>query len=189
MKLLDILVDFDDTLTDFVPAWVDWLNNRYHLMLKPEDITGWDIEQFFPTLTKSQVYEPLESEYFWRTVKPKVLAVSMLRKLWDEGHRIRIVTTSHYRTLIPKMELCLFKHFDWLSWDDVIITSHKQGIKGDILIDDALHNLVGGEYEKILFTEPHNKDFDAENNGMIRANNWGEVYNFIKGIATMDERG
>ena len=49
-------------------------------------------------------------------------------------------------------------------------------VKADLLVDDAVHNLYGGDYQKILLSAPHNICFNAEQNSMIRANNWDEVY-------------
>ena len=34
-------------------------------------------------------------------------------------------------------------------------------------------------YEKILFTAPYNRDYDAEGNGMIRVHNWDEIVSVI----------
>ena len=34
-----------------------------------------------------------------------------------------------------------------LTWDQVIVTSRKQLIRGDVLIDDGIHNLEGGQYK------------------------------------------
>lgn len=71
-----------------------------------------------------------------------------------------------------------------IHWSNVIITSNKQMVRGDILIDDGLHNLVGGEYEKVLMTAPHNKDFSEEEHyGIRRVNNWDEAYNVVCEIA------
>lgn len=67
-----------------------------------------------------------------------------------------------------------------LTWSDVIVTANKQIVQGDILIDDGLHNLVGGKYEKILMTAPHNKGFNQEEKyGIHRVNNWEEAYNLV----------
>ena len=52
-------------------------------------------------------------------------------------------------------------------------------IKADILIDDAIHNLVYGDYVKILFDAPHNQGVNAEKYGIVRAKNWEEVYKII----------
>ena len=52
-----ILVDMDDTMEELLPAWVVYLNNKYHTNVNPNGITDWDIENFFPELTKEQVFE------------------------------------------------------------------------------------------------------------------------------------
>ena len=62
----------------------------------------------------------------------------------------------------------------------MIITSRKQLIRGDVLIDDGIHNLEGGDYAKILVTAPHNIDYDAEANGMIRVKDWDEILSAVE---------
>ena len=61
----------------------------------------------------------------------------------------------------------------------MIITCRKQLINGDVLIDDGIHNLEGGAYKKILMTAPHNANYNAEANGMIRVRNWKEIEQVI----------
>ena len=78
-----------------------------------------------------------------------------------------------------KMREVLFRYFPFLSWDQVIITSRKQMIRGDVLIDDGIHNLEGGEYKKILFTAPYNRHYDAEANGMARVDSWDQIIRII----------
>ena len=77
----------------------------------------------------------------------------------------------------------LFRYFPFLSWSQVIITSRKQLIRGDVLIDDGIHNLEGGAYRKILVTAPYNRYYDAEANGMIRVHNWDEIVRIIDEMA------
>jgi 5'(3')-deoxyribonucleotidase len=78
-----------------------------------------------------------------------------------------------------KMNRLLFHYFPFLSWSQVIITGRKQMIRGDVLIDDGIHNLEGGSYRKILFTAPHNRFYDAEANGMTRVHTWEEAVRII----------
>ena len=66
-----------------------------------------------------------------------------------------------------------------ISWWNVITICSKQLINADILVDDGVHNLLGGSYKKILMTASHNKAFDANANGMVRVNNWQEAYDKI----------
>ena len=150
MKKLTILIDMDDTLEDLLGAWVSYLNTQYGTNVHKEDIRQWDISVAFPSLSKTQVYEPILLDDFWKTVQPKDGAVEVVQKLISDGHRIYVVTASAYETLRTKMEDVLFRYFSFLSWGDVIIASCKQMIKGDILIDDGVHNLLGGEYTGVL---------------------------------------
>ena len=150
MRHLTILVDMDDTIENLAEAWVAYLNARHQTSTSLSDITDWDISKAFPTLTKDQVYAPLFEDTFWSWVKPMKGASETLQKLIADGHTVLIVTTSNYQTLAAKMEQVLFHYFPFLTWNDVIITAHKQLIKGDVLVDDGIHNLEGGDYFKIL---------------------------------------
>ena len=133
------------------------------------------------------MYAPLFEDDFWDCVKPIDGASETLQKLIADGHKVLIVTTSNYHTLASKMERVLFKYFPFLTWNDVIITSHKQLVNGDVLIDDGTHNLEGGNYFKILMTAQHNKKYDAEANGMFRVETWAEVYSAITLLAEEDD--
>lgn len=85
-----------------------------------------------------------------------------------------MVTASGYRTCKTKVER-LLELFPFLDWEHIIITSNKQMVRGDVLIDDGPHNLVGGEYFKILFDRPHNRSFDHVANDTLRVSTWEEI--------------
>lgn len=160
-------------------AWCKRLNKTHNLNVKPTDITDWDITKFFPTLTTEEVYEPFSSEYFWSTVKPKDGAVEYVKKLIDDGFNVYLCTTTNYRNIAPKFEHVIKRYFPYIPWKSVIVTSNKQMIKADFLVDDGVHNLEGGDYTKVLVTMPHNLSYDAETNGMIRCDDWKEIYNTV----------
>ena len=94
----------------------------------------------------------------------------------EDGHDVLIVTASTYVTIRAKAEKVLFKYFPFLTWDDVIVTSRKQLINGDVLIDDGVHNHYGGSYRKILMDAIHNRGIDASVLGSVRVMNWDEAY-------------
>lgn len=100
--------------------------------------------------------------------------------MYDEKNTIKIVTASHHRTVHAKCDYCILKYFDFLDWNDIIICSNKQLIKGNILIDDNINNLIGGEYKPILFTAPHNKNIGNELLNIPRVDNWKDCYDLIK---------
>jgi len=176
---MTILVDMDDVLEGLVGAWVDYLNLKYGTQVRAEDIVEWNVDEYFPSLTHKQVHGVLKERAFWDAVKPLHGAQEGLKRLIDAGHEVYIVTNSHYKTVAPKMERVLFKYFPYLKWSQVILTAHKQMVRGDVLIDDGIQNLEGGEYEKILMDAPHNHEYNAEANGMYRVCNWDDILNVI----------
>lgn len=180
---ITVLVDMDDTIERLIPAWVDWLNALHDTNVHPDDITEWDIHKFFPSLDKSEVYAPLYDDKFWETVKPREDAVKYLSRLMDMGFNLYICTTSNYQTIKSKLEFVINRYFPFIPWSRVITTHNKQLLNADILVDDAIHNLVGGSYKKILMTVPHNKDYDVSNDDMIRVHDWEEAFYQIIDLA------
>ncbi len=176
---MTILVDLDDTIEQLLKALVERANERFGRNASVDDVTDWSIVCAFPGITKQQILDFMRDADFWETVEPVPGAVEALKHLMDEGHEVYIVTATEYEHVAEKMKGVLFRYFPFISWDQVIITSRKQMIRGDVLIDDGVHNLEGGEYKKILVTAPYNRDYDAEANGMIRVHSWDEIIRII----------
>ena len=73
-----LLVDMDDVIENLCPCWCRWLNEHYGTNVSAEEIVDWDINKFFPELTREQIFEPLFKEEFWKTVTPKLDAIKYL---------------------------------------------------------------------------------------------------------------
>lgn len=189
MKQLNILVDMDEVLVDLLPTWIGCLNLQFGTNVDYRDISSWDICQYFPGSTEEQTWEVLGSESFWRLIEPKEGAVDYLQILLAQGHRVFVVTASHYDTVAAKIRGALIRHFPFIHWENIIITAHKQMIRGDVLVDDGIHNLIGGDYAKILMDMPHNQGIDAERYGVVRAKNWVDVCVEICRISNSIEKG
>lgn len=188
MKQLTILVDMDDTIEHLLDAWTACLNERYGLCVHANEIDNWDITLAFPSLSREQVYEVLDEDDFWGTVKPVEGAAEVLRRFQEKGHRVFIATANNYRTVPAKMEKLLFRYFPFISWSHVVIISCKQLLKADVMIDDGIHNLEGGDYAKLLVDMPHNRHYPAEENGMLRVHSWREIEQAVNRLAG-DEGG
>ena len=176
---MTILIDIDDTVERLLPSWVKWLNNKYGTSVNYQDIDEWDVSIFFPSLTKEQVFEPLHSEDFWWTVEPRKDAMKYVKKLYDEGFNLYFCTSTDYRNVRVKYEAIIKRYFPYMAWDRVIIASNKQMIKADVLVDDAPHNLEGGDFIKVLMSATHNRDYDIDEECMFRAETWREIYELI----------
>lgn len=183
MKKLTILVDMDDTIENLLDAWLNALNEKHGTRVTPDDVHSWDLHEAFPGLSAEQVYEPLFTQELWLDVRPKWDAVRFLYILQKEGHEIYIVTSSNFRTIDTKVSAILGRYFPFIPEDHVIVCSKKQMIRGDVMVDDAPHNLEGADYVKILMSAPHNRDYPAEEHGMLRVRNWREAFLFLYDLA------
>ncbi len=180
---MTILVDMDDTIEQLLKAWIRRINEKYGYSVTLDQITDWNVAAPYPGLTHHQVYNVLHEPGFWKTVEPIPGAAEGLKHFLEQGHEVFIVTATQREHLQEKMDDVLFRYFPFLTWEQVIITGKKQMINGDVLIDDGIHNLEGGAYQKILFSAPHNRSYDAPAHGMIRADSWEDVVAIIDQMA------
>lgn len=178
MTHLRILFDADDVAETLLESWVGTLNNRYGTSVSVDDVTDWDVSLAFPTLTKEQIYGVLQEDEVWANLIPMPGAQKYLQQLHDEGHELYMVTATDYRTCCVKIERIL-ELFPFLDANHIIIAHNKQMVRGDVLIDDGPHNLVNGQYFRILFDAPHNRGFNEKKYGMYRAVGWEQVYQLI----------
>lgn len=173
-------IDADDTIENLLDAWCKWLNNKYpEYNFTAADITNWDLNKHYTTLTEEQIFEPLFIDEFFETITPKPDAQKYVKKLIDDGFTVFICTNSHFGTIKAKMEHMLLKYFPYLTWDDIILIKRKSLLKLNVLVDDYPKNLIHGDYVKILFDTAHNRYIDDKQYNLLRYNNWEDIYNCI----------
>lgn len=188
MRSLTILCDADDTIEHLLPHWLADLNQTYHKNVKPEDVRFWNLALAYPDLTPEQVFEPIYTKSFWEKITPMEDSQYYLKRLIKDGHKVYILSAANFETSDAKVEK-LLKLFPFLDWTKIILAYDKQMIQGDVLIDDGIHNLKGGQYQKLLFHQPHNAEIDETQYGAIRVHSWKEIYEWISRFAKEDEGG
>lgn len=178
MKRLTILCDADDTIQELTTHWLAELNKKYNYNVKKEDVTSWDITKAYPELTPDEVLEPLYSNEFWSKTTPIDGSSYYLEKLIKDGHKLLIVTASNPETFGAKT-MKLMEMFPFLTKEQIIRENNKQRIMGDVLIDDGVHNLIGGRYKKFLFNQPNNSGFNEHDYDITRVYSWKDIYERI----------
>lgn len=178
MKKMTILCDADDTIQELTAHWIAELNRKHNYNIRKEDIKTWDMTKAFPGLTPDEVLEPLYRDEFWSRTTPIDGSSYYLEKLVKDGHKLLIVTASNPETFGAKTRK-LLEMFPFLSKEQIIRENNKQKIFGDILIDDGVHNLIGGRYKKFLFNRPNNSEFNEKEYDITRVYSWKEVYERI----------
>lgn len=177
---MTILVDFDDILNNLCEVWVQILDEKYNLSVKYTDIKEWDMTKAFPSLTAEEIYTPLSTRELWDRIKPKEYASECLQNFIKKGHEVYIVTATHPKIIPMKYEF-IQKYYPFIDYKHIITAYNKQMIKGDFLIEDAPHNLLGGDYKGILFNQPYNQIFDEQKEqNIVRINSWKDIEEVIK---------
>lgn len=188
MKKLTILCDADDTVENLLIHWIAELNKRYGLNIQKEDVHSWNLSDTYSMLKPEQVYEPIYRKEFWKQITPMEDSSYYMQKLIQDGHDLYIVTAANFETSDAKVAR-LLELFPFMSWKKIIAAYHKQMIRGDVLIDDGVHNLVNGQYYKILFHQPHNASIDEKQYGITRVRSWKEIYRIISDIVSDKSKG
>lgn len=140
MKKLTILLDMDDVLNNQNEVWVDTLNHRYGRNVTAEDITGWDMRLAFPGLNDEELYGPAYRGELVQYMMAPEDAVTYTKMWHANGHDLYVVTSTSVENADSKTQW-LFRNYPWFDRDCFIMCHHKNLIFGDILVDDALHNL------------------------------------------------
>ena len=169
-------IDFDDTINNMIETWVVWLNRMRGTSIQMSDITEWEFREKFPGLTVDEFFAPVDIPEFWDDVALKPHAAEILSKLIQDGHKVYIITSSHYKTLPYKFKRCLFAHLPFLTKENVIITYNKSLINCDLLLDDAEHNLINFKGIKVIFDAPYNRNSKVED---FRVTSWEDFYELV----------
>lgn len=175
-----ILIDMDDVIENFTEAWVKGIGEKFGYCLTSEDIKDWHIGKFYPELTTEELYSIIRDPDFWLKVEPKEDAMKYIPKL-QEHFDVYLVTATEIATAGRKLKDLIEVYFPFIDEHHIIIAHNKQMVRGDYIIDDGLHNLIGHDAFKMLYDVPHNRLPDNLENklGIYRVFSWKDIYETI----------
>ena len=87
------------------------------------------------------IYKYLAQPGFFRDLEPIAGAIEGVRALLERGHEVVIVTAAR-RGHRDKLEW-VAEHLPFLPRDNIVFTHRKELVRGELLFDDAPHNLEG----------------------------------------------
>lgn len=161
--MFTVAFDFDGVINDLPIKWTEWLSNYYDLYVEEENIKHYNMSLNFPSLSLNQILEPLTKAEFWDTVDYNSginfnEQFSRYQTLTDM--RILIVTATSPETWGVKYEHCLKRLLPDFPVENIILTSRKDLIKCDVLIDDHIENLKETSAYKVLVDASYNKNIE-----------------------------
>jgi len=174
-------LDIDGVLCDHVAGLCERIRGRYHIHLRPEMITEWDLD-FGP----SSIAEELRSAYGDRDfvlslppVRGAQAAVSAI--LQTDGLTVAAVTSRPVEAK-PATDAWLATYFPAL---DIFYTSKKETAPLDLLVDDFplfVERFAAAGRKAILFSQPWNRqdeDHLRSLAGVTIAQDWDDAVGLI----------
>lgn len=180
-----ILVDQDGTLADFEGSFLEtFRKNHSHLPHIPfeERSTFYIMDDYPPHLTET-IQEIYFAQGFFRDLPPIPGAIEALNEMRKAGFIVKICTSpiSEYKYCVEEKHAWVEKHLgrDWVR--DVILTTDKTQVKGDILIDDRpiILGHFEPEWEHVIFDAPYNREV-KDKRRLLNWADWRELLDTTK---------
>lgn len=140
-RKLTIDVDLDDTVADFFGPLLSMYNLLGSFKAQREDFVSWDLAKHAEA--PELLYTIFKAPGFFMALKPYPGAIEALRTLSDAGHDINIVTSAVTPGAYSEKAYWCQQYLPFIPLGNVNILHHKGrlGRSGDVLIDDAGHNV------------------------------------------------
>lgn len=164
---LVVKLDMDGVILDLHKRWIDAYNDKYNDTLDPEKVDHWGIEKFVKPECGEKIFDLLGKPGLFLYSDPVEGSVDGVKSLIDAGHKVVVVTANanHLASIYTEKIAWLKKHMPFIDIRDVIIAFKKQYICGDVIIDDAPHNIENDKQcgiSTVVFDAPYNKTVDAD---------------------------
>lgn len=180
-----VLVDLDSTIVHTTEAWLKVLNATFNKNITLSDLKDWeDIHRFFG---KKESKSILFSENFYKNhVKPIEGAYEFLMSINALGYDVKLLTAS------PKSN----SKIDYINenfpnvFSELIFEIDKTKVHGDIIIDDAPHNVIPHmrTHKSLGFLYNHNGTYQY--NDVLWSNpQFFRVKNYSKILEILESKG
>lgn len=148
--------------------------------LKLSDITDYYIEKFVSLQYREDFYKIFLDKRVWKNIELLPNCIETIRKLDQAKHEIWFITSTEPANINGKYKF-LQRTFPYINVRKRLITTPcKQMINVDILIDDAVHNVINAPYYSILFNYPWNVNFDdVSDDKIFRVFDWTQVESVV----------
>lgn len=172
-KPMAVGLDFDDVLAPCMQNAVDYCNKKYHMDLTIDEITSW-----LPMGTRVDIIlECFKDPEFYETQKPFEGAQAFVRKL-QEICDVFIVTAMPVNFMGIRGGT-INKYFPTIPDDHIIMTSSKNMVHLDMILDDGAHNILSTPAKyPVIMRRPWNRNLT----GILSVNNYDEFLELVKQI-------
>ena len=176
---MTILVDIDNTITNFGEMLLLANNQLHNTNYRYTDITSYDwFDKTFPN-----PWKPTEYQCFWNTVEVNPAAITAIERWIRQGYQVYLVTASHFNNMLGYKIRRTLTAFNpkLINERNIIIAQDKSSIIGDIMIDDFPGNLYSCNGNRICYAQPWNRHYI----GSLRFSDWDKINDAIQDIQSI----
>jgi 5'(3')-deoxyribonucleotidase len=140
-----ILVDIDGIITNTLPTWLQRIYETTGVKARLSDVTKWNLYENSPLsqVPIPDLLAPLNERGFTANLPMMADADIFLKKLYDAGHDISIVTARHGVVCIPETIEWFEAMMPWLDVHKKLWFVHeKHRLTADVIIDDKAEYLI-----------------------------------------------
>ncbi len=130
----------DSVICNLMSEWHKRYNEDYNDDLSVDKLLCWRSEDYVKAECGEKIYDYLDEPGLFLHLEPLPYAIDVLKRLCNH-YDVLIVTSSRTYAYTEK-ELWVEKHLPFIGKRNLIFSHRKEMIRGDLLFDDAPHNLV-----------------------------------------------
>lgn len=142
-----VIVDLDGIVADLLTPWLEAYNDLYDDSLEIHHVLSWDIHKYVKPECGKKIYGLIGEPNFYNRVPALDGAVEGVNQLIADGHEIFMcsaVAVAPGQT--PGKYQWVERNFPNFDPHRLVMCSHKYLLHGDVIIDDASHNIL--DYKK-----------------------------------------
>lgn len=169
-----IAIDMDEVIADFISEQIIRFNKQFSKNISLLDLQGVKLQALYPSLA-DEIDEMINCDSFFRNLGVMPNSQSVIEKLTTK-HEVYIASAAmdHSNSLDAKLSW-LNKNFPFIKNSNIIFCGDKSIINADYLIDDHPHHFERFTGMGILFSAPHNMNFEYSR----RVKSWFDVANLF----------
>lgn len=165
----------DSVICDLMSVWHERYNRDYQDDLTVDRLECWNSEKYVKPECGMKIYDYLKEPGLFLDLDPLPNAIEVLERL--HGKYDILIVTSSVSNAFAEKELWIEKHLPFIGKHNLIFSHRKNMIVGDLLFDDAPHNLTAFSSTgriAVAMDYPYNRELSVP-----RVKDWLEFEEFL----------
>lgn len=155
---MNILIDMDQVLVDFITPLLNKYNQNYKTNITHNDIKEYDLSKIMNITQAKKIWN---TRRFFLSLNPYPNAIEVMERL-NKKHNLVIATKpGNINNMIEKAKWIEY-NLPFIPFENITMTSYKYTMDFDIILDDNPEYLQKFRRLKIVYDQPYNQDCSCD---------------------------